>query len=62
VPNPVLIPLLAGLGTARAIETLVSGASVGVKWPNDLIVADRKAGGVLTEAAWSECEWEVVEN
>ncbi|MGD2215785.1 MAG: biotin--[acetyl-CoA-carboxylase] ligase [Gemmatimonadales bacterium] len=53
VSNPLLLPLLAGLGTARAVETLVSGAAVAVKWPNDLIVADRKAGGVIAEAAWS---------
>jgi BirA family biotin operon repressor/biotin-[acetyl-CoA-carboxylase] ligase len=53
VPNPLLVPLLAGLGAARAIDTLVGGTAVGVKWPNDLIVADRKAGGVLSEASWS---------
>jgi BirA family biotin operon repressor/biotin-[acetyl-CoA-carboxylase] ligase len=53
VPNPLLLPLLSGLGVARAIETLVRGAAVAVKWPNDLIVADRKAGGVIAEAAWS---------
>ncbi len=53
VPNPLLLPLLAGLGAARAVQGLVSGAAVGVKWPNDLIVADRKAGGVIAEASWS---------
>ncbi len=53
LPNPVLVPLLAGLGAARAIEAQVGGARVGVKWPNDLIVGDRKAGGVLSEASWS---------
>lgn len=53
VPNPLLIPLLAGLATARAIESLIGGAPVAVKWPNDLIVADRKAGGILSEAAWT---------
>ncbi len=53
VPNPLLLPLLAGLGAARAAQGLVSGAAVGVKWPNDLIVADRKAGGAIAEASWS---------
>lgn len=53
VPNPLLLPLLAGLGAARAAQTLVRGAAVGVKWPNDVIVANRKAGGVIAEAAWS---------
>lgn len=49
-PNPLLIPLLAGLATARAVARLVPELPVGVKWPNDLICADRKAGGVLSEA------------
>ncbi len=51
--NPLLVPLLAGLGVARAIERVAGGAPVAVKWPNDLIVAERKAGGILSEAAWS---------
>ena len=38
-----LIPLLAGLAAARAIPA-------GLKWPNDLIIADRKVGGILSEA------------
>jgi len=53
LPNPLLLPLLAGLAAARSAQALVSGAAVGLKWPNDLIVADRKAGGVIADAAWS---------
>jgi BirA family biotin operon repressor/biotin-[acetyl-CoA-carboxylase] ligase len=52
-PNTLLIPLLAGVGTARAVGRLLDGVHVAVKWPNDLIVADRKAGGVLSEASWA---------
>ncbi len=52
-PNPLLLPLLAGLATARAAARLLEGVPIGIKWPNDLIVADRKAGGVLCEASWS---------
>jgi BirA family biotin operon repressor/biotin-[acetyl-CoA-carboxylase] ligase len=52
VANPLLIPLLAGLGVARAAEQLLGG-SVGIKWPNDIVVRNRKAGGVLSEASWS---------
>lgn len=52
--SPLLVPLVAGLGVARAIERVLGpGAAVAVKWPNDLIVANRKAGGILSEAAWS---------
>lgn len=53
LPNPLLVPLLAGLGVARAVERLLETVQVGMKWPNDLIVSGRKAGGVLSEAAWS---------
>jgi BirA family biotin operon repressor/biotin-[acetyl-CoA-carboxylase] ligase len=53
VPNPLLIPLLAGLSTARAVQRLLRGRRVGLKWPNDLIVHDRKAGGILSEVSWA---------
>lgn len=51
--NPLVIPVLAGLGAIRAVEATLGSAPVGFKWPNDLIVRDRKAGGVLSEAAWA---------
>ncbi|MGH3508581.1 MAG: biotin--[acetyl-CoA-carboxylase] ligase [Nocardioidaceae bacterium] len=42
------LPLLAGLAVAAAVrkETLVP---VELKWPNDVIVADRKLAGLLVE-------------
>lgn len=40
-----------GLAAAAAIEEL--GASIMLKWPNDLIARDRKLGGILCEARWS---------
>ncbi len=52
VPNPLLVPLLAGLGAARAVERSAVGIRVGLKWPNDLIAGDRKLGGVLAEGVW----------
>jgi BirA family biotin operon repressor/biotin-[acetyl-CoA-carboxylase] ligase len=39
----------SALATARAIEDQ-SGAGVGIKWPNDMVVEDRKVGGILVEA------------
>jgi BirA family biotin operon repressor/biotin-[acetyl-CoA-carboxylase] ligase len=54
LPNPGLISLLAGLGMARAVDRLLEGGPAAVKWPNDLIVADRKAGGALSEVSWAE--------
>lgn len=41
-----LVPLAAGLGVARALP---KGACVRLKWPNDLMVGDRKLGGILVE-------------
>lgn len=53
VPNVHLIPLLAGLGAARAAERTATGVRVKLKWPNDLIAGDRKIGGVLVEGSWT---------
>jgi BirA family biotin operon repressor/biotin-[acetyl-CoA-carboxylase] ligase len=53
VPNPLLLPVLAGFASVRAIASLLGDVQVGVKWPNDVIVRDRKAGGVLSEGVWS---------
>ncbi|TAM52728.1 MAG: biotin--[acetyl-CoA-carboxylase] ligase [Acidobacteria bacterium] len=42
-----LLPIAAGVVLAEAVETLASGAAVGLKWPNDLQVDGCKLGGVL---------------
>jgi BirA family biotin operon repressor/biotin-[acetyl-CoA-carboxylase] ligase len=41
--------LAAGVALAEAVEA-VAGITVGLKWPNDLVVADRKLAGLLAEA------------
>lgn len=46
---PAHLPLLVGLAAARAAESVCAGVRVGLKWPNDLEVRGRKAGGVLCE-------------
>lgn len=48
--DPAVLPLLVGLACARAIRTL-GGPTVGIEWPNDLVVDDRKLGGILCESA-----------
>jgi BirA family biotin operon repressor/biotin-[acetyl-CoA-carboxylase] ligase len=40
------IPLVAGLAAADVL-----GPSVGLKWPNDLVLDGRKLGGILVEGA-----------
>jgi BirA family biotin operon repressor/biotin-[acetyl-CoA-carboxylase] ligase len=42
------VPLVAGLGLARALEGM--GVAARLKWPNDLLVGGRKISGVLVES------------
>jgi BirA family biotin operon repressor/biotin-[acetyl-CoA-carboxylase] ligase len=46
-----LLSLRVGLAVAEAIEG-VTGLLVAIKWPNDLMLDDRKLGGILCEARW----------
>ncbi len=48
------IPLAAGLAMADAVATQLPARAVGVKWPNDVLVGDRKICGILAEAAGSD--------
>lgn len=41
------LSLAVGVATARALRRL--GAGVGLKWPNDILFAGRKLGGILIE-------------
>ena len=43
------LPLISALATAEAIEQ-VSSIHVSVKWPNDLLISERKVGGILCES------------
>jgi BirA family transcriptional regulator, biotin operon repressor / biotin---[acetyl-CoA-carboxylase] ligase len=43
------LPLTAALATAEAIDT-IAATKVAVKWPNDLLIAGRKVGGILCES------------
>ncbi|BCJ42912.1 biotin--[acetyl-CoA-carboxylase] ligase [Actinoplanes ianthinogenes] len=42
------LPLLAGVALADAVSR-VAGVEADLKWPNDLLVADRKCAGILAE-------------
>jgi len=42
------LPLLTGLAVAEAVEE-VAGVPARLKWPNDVLVGDRKLAGVLVE-------------
>ena len=44
-----LIPLAAGVAVSEALDAF--GVRARLKWPNDLVVAEKKIGGLLAEAA-----------
>jgi BirA family transcriptional regulator, biotin operon repressor / biotin---[acetyl-CoA-carboxylase] ligase len=43
-----LLTIMAGLAARSAIEEQ-TGLKVDLKWPNDLLIGGKKAGGILTE-------------
>jgi biotin-[acetyl-CoA-carboxylase] ligase BirA-like protein len=58
-PAPETIELLSirvGLSIARALAP----RPIQLKWPNDLILDDRKLGGILIEARWRDAQLEWV--
>ena len=43
------LPLAAGLACAEAIRS-ETGIEIDLRWPNDLLIGERKAGGILIES------------
>lgn len=44
-----LLPLLTAVAVVEAVEQIVPEASCGIKWPNDILVNNKKLAGILTE-------------
>ncbi len=53
------VPLLSAVSVARAVQ-IVTGLSPSLKWPNDIIIGQRKLGGVLCESNGSRTQGTVV--
>lgn len=51
-PAPEALSLRAALRICTVLESTGSPA-IGIKWPNDLVLAGRKLGGILCEARWT---------
>lgn len=47
-PVPALVTLAAGVAAAEACES-VAGMPIHLKWPNDVLCAEGKLGGILSE-------------
>jgi BirA family biotin operon repressor/biotin-[acetyl-CoA-carboxylase] ligase len=47
-PNLPALSLAAGVAVSRAVSTWAP-ANIGLKWPNDIVVGDRKLGGLLID-------------
>ncbi|MEA3287472.1 MAG: biotin--[acetyl-CoA-carboxylase] ligase [Candidatus Marinimicrobia bacterium] len=47
-----LLSLYVGIVICRSLTTLMD-VDISLKWPNDIIIGNRKCGGVLTEVQWA---------
>jgi BirA family biotin operon repressor/biotin-[acetyl-CoA-carboxylase] ligase len=56
-----MLTVLSAVAAAQAMEAQ-AGEHVQIKWPNDLIVGDRKCGGILLEVAGEQdvVEWVII--
>ncbi len=50
--DPGVLPLVVGVAVARALDAFARPAVPQIKWPNDVLLAGRKVGGILCEGSW----------
>ena len=56
--QPELLGRINGLGSLAIAETLQEnyGLESEIKWPNDILIGEKKAAGILVEAHWNGCQ------
>ncbi len=52
-PSGGSLAIRAGLATVEALAAVAPALAPRLRWPNDIMVANAKAGGVLCEARWN---------
>ncbi|MBV8713530.1 MAG: biotin--[acetyl-CoA-carboxylase] ligase [Chloroflexi bacterium] len=51
---------LAALSVVEAIQPLLASGAVAIKWPNDVMLDDRKVAGILAETRWDGRELQAI--
>jgi BirA family transcriptional regulator, biotin operon repressor / biotin---[acetyl-CoA-carboxylase] ligase len=59
-PKPWRSTALCSVALAEAIEQVVEGMQLAIKWPNDLLIDNKKVAGVLAESTWDGKEQTVI--
>lgn len=49
IPNILPLPIISAVAIAEAIEKLHPGLNIQLKWPNDIMINNKKIGGILIE-------------
>jgi BirA family transcriptional regulator, biotin operon repressor / biotin---[acetyl-CoA-carboxylase] ligase len=52
-PQGGVLAIRCGLACLAALAEVAPGVAARLRWPNDVVVAGRKLGGILCEAHWS---------
>lgn len=52
LPEAGLLSLRAGLVVADVVDELLGAPRAQLKWPNDVLIDNRKVAGILSEARW----------